>query len=229
MPVLFTVTHRTGVSPVFVYIPVLSNLLITRNFLPPRPNPAIVTERCNTSMKLMLVCNVVINVPAFVLYNPMLGGFYRHVVPSTFGGRKGVTSLNTAHQFDRDRVPNFKVDFLATVLPIVLVTIIAVVRVARTGDTTSSNLFCGIVLFLNGSAVTVLVSLLFTVCAVNLKHKGAVPSLVSSYKGTVTNVTNLLLVVNNNNTFGRILVSSNINRCVSALISNVSVGPVLVT
>lgn len=106
-----------------------------------------------------------------------------------------------------------------------LVTVHTVTRVVLPGNRT----FLPMTRFLNSPMVTALVTILVTVFAFNLGHNHSVSRVGSALISSVGVVTVVLLVVNNNNTFGRILMSDNISGCVTSVVRRAGVSPLLVT
>lgn len=82
--------------------------------------------------------------------------------------------------------------------------------------------------FINGPTITLFVTVIVTVFALNQHGKHAVRRVVSVVKSSVNTVTVVIFVVTNNNTFGRMLMSDNIKRCVSRLVAKAALSPLLV-
>ena len=71
IPLVFTVAASTGLSLMYVGIPLLASLSVTHGFLPPHPSPTAIATMFGADMGKTMGYGIIVSIPAIVIAGPL--------------------------------------------------------------------------------------------------------------------------------------------------------------
>lgn len=131
IPLVYTLTERTGRSLLFYAIPLLAGMAVAHSFIPPTPGPVAVAGLLGADLGWVIVFGFVAGVPAIIVGGVIFGRYIAdriHLeVPDTMREEASVTEANAATDH-----PSFGQALSIIALPLVLILLGTVSDVALT-------------------------------------------------------------------------------------------------
>eukprot|EP01136_Pigoraptor_vietnamica_P033028 Opistho-1_new@95518 len=91
VPLVFTLARKTGLSILYIAIPMAASLSATHCFLPPHPGPVLLVNAFHADMGKVLLYGIAITIPSVIVAGPVLGKFLQKIKLNTpvifFAGR----------------------------------------------------------------------------------------------------------------------------------------------
>jgi Gnt-I system high-affinity gluconate transporter len=116
VPLVFTLTRKTGLPILYIAIPMAASLSTTHCFLPPHPGPVVIVNALQADTGKVLLYGLTIALPAVVIAGPLLGGWLRKMQIST--------PLAVEKETDTVKeLPGALPSFTLALLPVILITL----------------------------------------------------------------------------------------------------------
>ena len=79
VPLVFTLARKTGLSLLYIAIPMAAALSATHCFLPPHPGPVVLVNAFNADMGKVLLYGILITIPTVIIAGPLLGNLLQKI------------------------------------------------------------------------------------------------------------------------------------------------------
>jgi Gnt-I system high-affinity gluconate transporter len=121
VPLVFSIAKETRLPLLYLAIPMAASLSTAHCFLPPHPGPVILVNAFKADMGKTLIYGLVLAIPAIILAGPLLGGLLKNVKVNLVG------LFAEKEDFTSKALPAALPSFLIAMLPVLLITISAIV------------------------------------------------------------------------------------------------------
>jgi gluconate:H+ symporter, GntP family len=218
VPVLFTVTRRTGTPLLRVAIPLLAGLSTTHGLVPPHPGPLAAIERLGADPGRTLFYALIVGFPVAVLSGPLFGRLISRRVHIDAGAMAEQLSGSGTVA----RPPSLPVTILTMLLPVLLMLAAALAQ----GILPEGAIRRGIEL----AGTPLMAMLLATLVALFTFGHGCGfdrVRLLGFAEESLTPVASVLLVVGAGGGFGRVLDIAGVDTAIAQAMSGLQLSPLV--
>lgn len=116
VPILFTLARATGLSLVYLGIPLVAGLAASHSLVPPHPGPTFAVGALGADMGKTIVYAILAGLPGAILAGPVLTAFIGRRIPAEIGGI-GAQLVSPSGQ---KSCPSFGIALLTILVPVLL-------------------------------------------------------------------------------------------------------------
>jgi Gnt-I system high-affinity gluconate transporter len=115
VPLIFALSAETGLSLLYIGIPLIAALSVTHGLLPPHPSPVALASLFKANVGKTLLYGLIIGIPTIIVAGPLFGRTLQHIkaTPSE--------KIFSLHSINKKELPSIFVSFFITLLPVVLI------------------------------------------------------------------------------------------------------------
>ena len=114
VPLAIAIAHQTGLSLLYIGLPMLASLSVTHGFLPPHPAPTALSEMYQADLGLTLIYGMVVGIPAIIAAKYALAGTMQRIQPVLL--KEFVPEVNTQYP-----IPPLWICLVMALLPVFLI------------------------------------------------------------------------------------------------------------
>jgi len=217
IPLVFTVAASTGLSLMYVGIPLLASLSVTHGFLPPHPSPTAIATMFGADIGKTMGYGILTSIPAIIIAGPFFARVVRNVKASP------IKEFVNPRILSNDEMPGIWNSILATLLPVLLIGAASVSSLVFP----EGNKIRTILGFIGDPVVAMLISLLSAVYFLGLARGRKMTEIMDSLGHSVGSITMVLLIIAGAGGFKQVLVNSGVSDNIAALLNKSSISPLL--
>ncbi|MFG6150328.1 GntP family permease [Halobacillus sp. B23F22_1] len=125
VPILYTLSKKSGRSLLYYGIPLLAGLIVTHGMVPPTPGPIAAASILEADIGWVILFGLTAGIPAMILAGPIFGKFIAkkvHIhVPEMMEEQAAALEEYEADPKDQKELPSFKTVLSLILLPLVLI------------------------------------------------------------------------------------------------------------
>jgi Gnt-I system high-affinity gluconate transporter len=215
VPLVFSIARRTGLSLLYIAIPMAASLSTTHCFLPPHPGPVVLINAFHANTGLTLLYGIAIAIPAVVVAGPLLGRVLKKTtvtIPDIFG---------STHQ--PDKLPSVRSSFLIALLPIFLITLSVITSHLLPGK----NLINTITAFLGDATIAILLAVLLAVYQFGIRQGNDMPTIMGWTNDAIAGIAGIMLTITAGGVFKQVLIDSGTGKLITGLSHSLQLPPLL--
>jgi len=217
IPLVFTVAASTGLSLMYVGIPLLASLSVTHGFLPPHPSPTAIATMFGADIGKTMGYGIIVSIPAIVIAGPLFSRTLKRIKASP------IKEFVNPRILKNEEMPGIWNSVLATLLPVILIGSASVSSFVFP----EGNKIRTILGFLGDPVVAMLLSLLSAVYFLGLKRGKKMTEIMDSIAHSVGSITMVLLIIAGAGGFKQVLVNSGVSENIAELLNKSSISPLL--
>jgi Gnt-I system high-affinity gluconate transporter len=217
IPLVFTVAASTGLSLMYVGIPLLASLSVTHGFLPPHPSPTAIATMFGADMGKTMGYGIIVSIPAIIIAGPLFSRTLTKIKASP------IKEFVNPRVLKNEEMPGIWNSVLATLLPVILIGTASVSSFLFP----EGNKIRTILGFLGDPVVAMLLSLLSAVYFLGLKRGKKMTEIMDSIAHSVGSITMVLLIIAGAGGFKQVLVNSGVSENIAELLNKSSISPLL--
>ncbi len=184
VPLIFSITAQSKLSPVYLGIPLLAGLSIDHGFLPPHPSPAAIVSQFHADLGLTLLYGMIVGIPTILITGPLFAQTVKNI-------KSNPSALFTPKRHEEHELPGTFVSFFCALLP---VGGIAIATAARYMPALPPAWLPAISLASDGTVV-MLFSLLVATWLLGVRRGMKLAVLMDGYGQAVKDIAVILLIV----------------------------------
>lgn len=215
VPLVFSIARKTGLSLLYVALPVAASLSVTHCFLPPHPGPVLLVNAFKANTGKTLVYGLLIAVPTVILAGPLLGRLLPSVKVKA-NDRKDDVPANKL-------LPNAAPSFLIALLPVLLIT----AAVLASNFWQQDTLLKKTVLFMGDSTIALLISVLLAIYFFGIRENKSMELLMKWLTDAVSGIAPILLIIAAGGVFKQVLIDSGTDIYIASFSSKWQLPPLL--
>jgi Gnt-I system high-affinity gluconate transporter len=217
VPLVFSIARRTGLSVLYIAIPMAASLSVTHCFLPPHPGPVVLINAFKANTGKTLLYGLMIAIPIVIIAGPMLGRALQGIK----------VNLNTMFAV-KDEPANKKdpavfPSFFIALLPVLLITMSVIAGNFLTGD----SLLKKIILFAGDSTIALLIAVLLGIWYFGLRAGQTMETTMKWLSDAVSGIAMILLIITAGGVFKQVLVDSGTGAYIASFSSQWQMPPLL--
>lgn len=216
VPLIFSITAESKLSPVYLGVPLLAGLSIDHGFLPPHPSPTAIVNQFHADLGLTLLYGVIVGIPTILIAGPLFAQTVKKIksVPS---------ALFTPKKHAEHELPGTFISFFCALLPVAG---IAIATIAKYLPGIPPSLAPLIVLASDGMVV-MLVSLLVATWLLGLRRGMKLSTLMDGYGLAVKDIAVILLIVAGAGALKQVFLDSGADADIGRALQSLPVHPLV--
>ncbi|HSF71760.1 MAG TPA: gluconate:H+ symporter, partial [Methylotenera sp.] len=185
VPLVFTLARKTGLTLLYVAIPMAAALSTTHCFLPPHPGPVVLVNAFKANMGMVLVYGLCITIPTVIIAGPFLGRALKNIKTNAsflFGSEEAVVVK---------QLPPSLPCFLIALLPVMLITL----SVLANHFLPAGSLLRNVASFIGDSTMALLIAVILSVYYFGLKAGHKMEAVMKWVSGGISGIAIILLII----------------------------------
>lgn len=217
VPLVFTLARKTGLSLLYIAIPMAAALSATHCFLPPHPGPVVLVNAFNADMGKVLLYGILITIPTVIIAGPLLGNLLQKI-------KTTATAVPfTAPSLAEKKLPAAFPSFFIALLPVLLITL-AVIAGNFLGE---NSLVRKIFLFIGDSTIALLISVLISIYYFGLRSGKSMETVMQWMNEAVAGIAMILLIITAGGIFKQVLIDSGTGTYIASFSSKWQMPPLI--
>ena len=217
VPLVFTLARKTGLSLLYIAIPMAAALSATHCFLPPHPGPVVLVNAFNADMGKVLLYGIIITVPTVIIAGPLLGNLLQKIKTTATAVR------STAPSLAEKKLPAAFPSFFIALLPVLLITL-AVIAGNFLGE---NSLVRKIFLFIGDSTIALLISVLIAIYYFGIRSGKKMETVMQWLNEAVAGIAMILLIITAGGIFKQVLIDSGTGTYIASFSSKWQMPPLI--
>lgn len=215
VPLVFTVASATGLSLLYVGIPLLASLSVTHGFLPPHPSPTAIAVMFNADIGKILLYGIVISIPAIILAGPFFARTLKKINATPLK-----EFVNPKLLSDKE-MPGLGISIFSALLPVILIIISTIISLTPLKETLAGQAFS----FIGTPSIALLISILVAICTLGLARGKRMKEISEMITKSVTGITMVLLIIAGAGILKQVLTDSGVSKYIAEMLSQTTISP----
>jgi len=209
IPLVFAISAATGLSKLYIGLPMATALSVTHGFLPPHPGPVALAGIFHADIGKTLIYGLILTLPIAAV----AGVFFPRLII-----KKDQPILSTLVIEEGKNLPSATRSFITALLPVFLI-------VAGTAGSSISFPYVGktFFVFIADPTAALLISVLITL----FLQQSSIEKAMESCAEGVKSIAMIILIIAAGGAFKQILIDSGMGETVKNLTSNLSLSPLI--
>jgi len=210
IPLVFAISAATGLSKLYIGLPMATALSVTHGFLPPHPGPVALAGIFHADLGRTLIYGLALTIPIAII-----AGIY---FPRMITTKLQTTNIQEFALEETDDLPSGSKSFFMALLPILLIiggTIGNGIQIEYTGK--------AIFTFLSDPTAALLISVVLTLFI----QKGTIEKAMESCTEGVKGIAMIVLIIAAGGAFKQVLIDSGMGETVKEVTGNLNLSPLL--
>ncbi|UOQ94547.1 GntP family permease [Halobacillus shinanisalinarum] len=224
VPILYSLTQRTGKSLLFYGIPLLAGLAVTHSFVPPTPGPIAVASLLGANIGWVILFGLLAGIPAAIIAGPIFGTYISkkiHVeVPTVM--LKNMAEEAKDKKYDKE-LPSFGMIATLILLPLFLILLNTFAGVLLDEGSTLRT----IVTFIGNPGVALTITALLTFYLLGTRRGYSKEEIQDIATKSLEPAGIIILITGAGGVFGQVLVETGIGDVLANTMSDLNM-PILV-
>ncbi|WP_276482492.1 gluconate:H+ symporter [Paraflavitalea pollutisoli] len=198
VPLVITLTRKTGLPLLYVVIPMAAALSTTHCFLPPHPGPVVLVKAFKADMGKVLLYGIALAVPAVIVAGPLFGKLLKGL--TTPEQDRALTSASHVET----TLPSIAASLLFALLPVALITVAVIVGYLLPADHALST----VIQFIGDPVIALLITVLLAIYQLGLRAGRTVTAMMKMLTDSITGIAMILLIITAGGVFKQVLIDS---------------------
>ncbi|WP_029286541.1 gluconate:H+ symporter [Pedobacter sp. R20-19] len=210
IPLVFAISAATGLSKLYIGLPMATALSVTHGFLPPHPGPVALAGIFHADIGQTLIYGLILSLPIAVI-----AGIY---FPRLIMNKIQPAIIKDFVIEESEDLPGTAKSFLTALLPVFLI-VAGTIGSGLSSDYTGKSIF----IFLADPTAALLISVMITLFIQNTSIEKAMESCAEGVKS----IAMIILIIAAGGAFKQILIDSGMGETVKQLTGNLNLSPLL--
>lgn len=217
IPLIYTVAASTGLSLIYVGLPMLASLSVTHGFLPPHPAPTAIADMFKADIGRTLLYGILIAIPAIIVAGPMLSRVLKKVDATPLKEFYNPVILKD------EEMPSLSTSIFTALLPVILIGISTILLNLLPNDFILNN----VIEFIGNPIMAMLLSVLVAIYTLGLSRGKKMPELMTSISKSVASITMIMLIISGAGAFKQVLTDSGVSDYIGGMLEGSSISPLI--
>jgi Gnt-I system high-affinity gluconate transporter len=217
VPLVFTVAAATGLSLMYVGIPLLASLSVTHGFLPPHPSPTAISIMFNADMGKTLLYGIIIAVPVIILAGPFFARTIRNVPASPL---KEFVNPNVLKE---EEMPGMAVSMLTALLPVILILLATLAGFTNLKDTAFGKLIS----LIGSPSIALVISLLVALYTLGIARGKKMKEISDMLARSLASITMVIFIIAGSGILKQVLTDSGISLYIANMMIQTGFSPLV--
>lgn len=161
VPVVYSLTRKSGRSILYYGIPLLAGLAVTHAMVPPTPGPTAVAQILGVELGWVVLFGLIAGIPTAIIAGPLFGSFIARKIK--LGVPDVLHESQPARESEETRKPSFLTVLFLVGLPLVLIITATFINLAVEKQSISRSLLTDIIVFAGHPFTALIIATLLSV------------------------------------------------------------------
>ncbi len=212
VPLAIAIAHQTGLSLVYIGLPMLASLSVTHGFLPPHPAPTAIAEMYKADVGLTLLYGMIVGIPAIISAKYLLGPTMSRMKPVLL--KEFVPTEQNEY-----KIPPFWICLLVALFPVILISGAAALG-ALLGEHPVLDA-------IGNPAMAMLLSVLAAIYYLGIRTGRSMKDVSKMLSGSVAGIAGILLIIGGAGAFKQIMIATEVSDQIGAALGTLDLSPLL--
>ncbi len=216
VPLIFALGAETGLSLLYIGIPLIAALSVTHGLLPPHPSPVALSSLFKANIGKTLLYGLIIGIPTIIVAGPLFGRTLQHIkaTPSE--------KIFSTKSFNDKELPSVFVSFLIALLPVILI-LCCVIFAFLFPSSFLKNYFS----FFSEPTIAFLITLIVAFFILSEKKKVDPSTLMQWGVDGISGIAIIIMIIAAGGAFKQILIDGGVGEYIKNICSQLSISPLL--
>lgn len=219
VPLVFSITKRTGLPLLYIVIPMAASLSTTHCFLPPHPGPVVLVNAFHADMGQTLVYGLIIAIPTVIIAGPLLGRVLRRIEVKPFD-LFGEENTGATHKL----LPPVSASFIIALMPVLLISASVITNLFISDKANNFRTFMS---FTGDSTIALLLAVLTAMYFFGLKTGSTMQEIMQWVNHAISGIAMILLTITAGGVFKQVLIDSGTGSYISSFSTSLQMPPLL--
>ncbi len=215
IPLLFTIAASTGISLLYIGIPMLASLSVTHCLLPPHPGPTAIAVMFDADIGKTLIYGIIISIPAILIAGLLFAKFLKNIKS------RPLEEFISKKELSEEELPKMWVSIFSMLLPVILIGL-SFIADSFFDDEKKLKLILNSV---GNPVIAMLISLIVAIFSLGLCRKKKIAEIMESLGQSVASITMILLIIAGAGGLKEVLVESGISEYIAGLFTSTEISP----
>ncbi len=217
VPLVFTLARKTGLSLLYIAIPMAAALSATHCFLPPHPGPVVLVNAFNADMGKVLLYGVLIAIPTVIIAGPVLGSILQKIKTTA----ASIVSIEAS--VAEKKLPAAFPSFVIALLPVLLITLAVIAGNFLPETSLARKIF----LFIGDSTIALLIAVLIAIYYFGIRSGKKMETVMQWMNEAVAGIAMILLIITAGGIFKQVLIDSGTGTYIASFSSKWQMPPLI--
>ncbi|RKQ34333.1 gluconate:H+ symporter [Oceanobacillus halophilus] len=219
VPIVFTISAKTGVSLLKIGLPMAVALSTTHSFLPPHPGPTAVAGIYEASIGQVLVLGIIIAIPSIFVAGYLFpkASFIKKMNPTLPEG------LYNPKEFTDEEMPGIAISIITPLIPVILMATLGVAELTMDQNTA---LF-GFLSFIGEPAIALLLSVILAIYTFGIRCGRKMTDIGKSISSSLKAIAVILLLTGAGGSFKEVLIQSGVTEYIEQAMAGWTISPLI--
>lgn len=218
VPLVFSITKRTGLPLLYIVIPMAASLSTTHCFLPPHPGPVVLVNAFHANMGLTLIYGLLIAIPSVIIAGPVLGSILKRIEVKPFD------LFGDTGKVEKTQLPSVFSSFVIALMPVLLITASVITNLLIPDGQAPFRKYMS---FIGDSTIALLLAVITAIYFFGLKANHKMPEIMQWVSDAISGIALILLTITAGGVFKQVLIDSGTGSYISAFSSSLQMPPLV--
>lgn len=217
VPLVFTIAAATGLSLLYVGLPMLASLSVTHGYLPPHPAPTALATMFNADIGKTLLYGIIVAIPAIIVAGPLLSRTLKGINATPLKEFLNPVILK------EEEMPGMANSIISALLPVILIAIAALAQFTMPEDFFLTK----ILVFMGNPAIAMLIAVLVAIYTLGLGRGKSMKEVMDTVGSAITGITMVLLIIAGSGALKQVLIDSGVSNYIGGILEQSSISPLI--
>ncbi len=217
IPIIFAIAQSTGLSLLYIGIPMVASLSVTHGFLPPHPAPTAIAVIYDADISLTLLYGLILAVPTIIIAGPIFGSTLKNIKT------KPPKDLFPIKEIAPEDMPPFGISVLTGLIPVILMAMAALAKLNLPEDATVYKILS----FIGNPVIALLLAVLIAIYTLGLRMGKDMKSIMATLTDSVKSIAMILLIIGAGGAFKQVLIDSGVGDYIVELMDGSTISPLV--
>lgn len=216
IPLVFALSAETGLSLLYIGIPMIAALSVTHGLLPPHPSPVALAALFKADIGKTLLYGLLIGIPTIVVAGPLFARTLQHIKASPS------EKIFSSHSINEKELPSVFISFFIALLPVALI----LCSVGLSVITTSFALK-KVLSFFSEPLIVFLITLIIAFFVFSKNKKILPVTLMQWSVDGVNGISMIIMIIAAGGAFKQILIDGGISDYIKNICTQLNISPLI--
>jgi Gnt-I system high-affinity gluconate transporter len=215
IPLVFTISAQTKLSPVYIGLAMASGLSVTHGFLPPHPGPTAIVVLFKADIGKTLMYGIVVAIPAIILSGLVFPEFVKNIKSNPPKG------MFETKKIDEANLPSFGLALLVALTPVFLMAISTISEFFIEKESSLAKT----IHFFGDPSISMLIALLISFVFLGVLKGRNMKDITNSINASVGSAALILLIIAAGGAFKQVLIDGGMGNQIAEMFKGSSLSP----